>query len=1382
MRKRIFSGLLVLAIFFSCVSMPVQAVSAISMIGTGKFTLPGSDGFGIDVYGNYSYVGARDGGLRVFDITDKTKPVDITAADDAYLGTTVIDGNSAVLVHEGYLYAGFRTDSPGGVKKGVRKYSLDNPAEPQLVFVYEANNPNAMMFHNNVLHVADRSAGVKIYAAGQTKPVKTMKETGAEQVTGLVAYESFLYVSYANAGLLVYSLPETGYPVLQARRAIEGSNVNEILVNDDAVFLFDQGLKRISIVNLNSINGELSLLDEAQVVKFSNGQDKFDARDGLLDGDYLYVTTGSQLYIFDVSNIHNIKICDSISKSALYFRKQNQYVIAGARTNGMAIFQIGSIPPGQEIIPYEVRLQQLLEENTKYTPITFGDIEGHWARGSIEKLVNLGIMNGTAPGVFTPEGSISRADFSAVLTRALNMSPVSYAGAYADVTDDHPYASVMQIVYDAGLINPAMAASGYVLPAQAVVREELADMAVRGMEYIRAQEMQAGTVFFQDDGDISPWAYPSVTKAVYAGLLSDWNTPAFYPGQPVTRAEAAAITDRLLQSLNGDALNLTEYRQAPIILRVSDSVKAGELFTVYGEGMASEEFELRLAKAEDAAYHPAPVQGAVSLVPVYADAEGHYATFESPAQMEPGAYLLWVKNQYGWSKPGYLNQARAQWIGSDVIAEGNEVYLNGRNLDGNEFGANRLTAVRLVKDGQTFAATAAEVNPFMVRFTVGSEVPQGEYRVEATNDGILWTALTSGQTLKVLEQPEDPLGLGVAWAGEFNWAGQVNVKDFGALGDGTTDDTHSIQTAIDTVKAAGGGVVHFPEGVYVIETLSLPGNMVLSGEGMTSTKLLYRPVVEGKTAAQLNAATIIQSDSSTGVHGRQGLANLTLDIDTVTGITYQPQRYLWLGGSWNPTNPGTRTANYLFLKGVQIGSPSFDWNAADPDEPLAPRIYKANMVFSANEHVLVEDSKFLGDNANLTSTYMNRYLSFRNNEVNTFYGNIYVHGLYTVYDHNTITRAPWTVGKDASVSRQGIYTRSDTYVAHNTITNTGTYLGDGEVVAAESYNAGTSMYGNVLAAGSASLKVAPKTNAAGFPLTGGAFPNPWNMAQKGYGDWNVMIVDGKGMGQSRTIVAADKESRFLQVDRPWTVVPDSTSLFTVYLPMDNMTFYQNEVVNGSWGFLHYGPSNDTVISGNTGNGMQGIDLSIILKETYAADSTEGIDCRVWFNYFNRSEDNQFDGPAWKSAIGGIQVNVKYESGELHGKHAYGIEIRDNAIMGDGRNGAQIVAHLDSLNAQGAKSTGYGSVNGIVIRHANSKKKPEINGTQAVIIQGNQLSNLDRGITLGGHDYRKEADPGYLQNLAQAGSSGVVIEGNSFTDVVQPYVRYGDENTVMLGDE
>lgn len=50
-----------------------------------------------------------------------------------------------------------------------------------------------------------------------------------------------------------------------------------------------------------------------------------------------------------------------------------------------------------------------------------------------------------------------------------------------------------------------------------------------------------------------------------------------------------------------------------------------------------------------------------------------------------------------------------------------------------------------------------------------------------------------------------------------------NVKDFGAKGDGVTDDTLAIQLAINSTSRTGGGEVFFPPGIYLI------GNYVSNG-------------------------------------------------------------------------------------------------------------------------------------------------------------------------------------------------------------------------------------------------------------------------------------------------------------------------------------------------------------------------------------------------------------------------------------------------------------------------------------------------------------------------------------------------------------------------
>jgi len=62
-------------------------------------------------------------------------------------------------------------------------------------------------------------------------------------------------------------------------------------------------------------------------------------------------------------------------------------------------------------------------------------------------------------------------------------------------------------------------------------------------------------------------------------------------------------------------------------------------------------------------------------------------------------------------------------------------------------------------------------------------------------------------------------------------AADCNVRDFGAIGDGTTVNTAAIQMAIDACRDAGGGRVVVPRGVFVSGTLRLHSHIELHLEG-----------------------------------------------------------------------------------------------------------------------------------------------------------------------------------------------------------------------------------------------------------------------------------------------------------------------------------------------------------------------------------------------------------------------------------------------------------------------------------------------------------------------------------------------------------------------
>lgn len=68
--------------------------------------------------------------------------------------------------------------------------------------------------------------------------------------------------------------------------------------------------------------------------------------------------------------------------------------------------------------------------------------------------------------------------------------------------------------------------------------------------------------------------------------------------------------------------------------------------------------------------------------------------------------------------------------------------------------------------------------------------------------------------------------------------GYATPQDYGAKGDGTTDDTSAVQSAVNAVSSAGGGTVYLPAGTYKLSSaISVPNLVSLMGAGPGATTL-----------------------------------------------------------------------------------------------------------------------------------------------------------------------------------------------------------------------------------------------------------------------------------------------------------------------------------------------------------------------------------------------------------------------------------------------------------------------------------------------------------------------------------------------------------------
>ena len=180
---------------------------------------------------------------------------------------------------------------------------------------------------------------------------------------------------------------------------------------------------------------------------------------------------------------------------------------------------------------------------------TFSDIVGSPAQASVEALAARGVLNGRQADIFDPEGLVTRAEFCAMVVRALGLEPVSADTSFADVAKDDWFCSAVQTAYAYGIINGVSEAA--FAPNDSITREQVCVMLTRAARLCGADTamtpaaVRDALAVYTDYRSIGTWAQEEAAFCTANGIFSP-QTVLFEPTRAFSRAEMAAALFSLL--------------------------------------------------------------------------------------------------------------------------------------------------------------------------------------------------------------------------------------------------------------------------------------------------------------------------------------------------------------------------------------------------------------------------------------------------------------------------------------------------------------------------------------------------------------------------------------------------------------------------------------------------------------------------------------------------------------------------------------------------------------------------------------------------------------------------------------------------------------------
>ena len=181
----------------------------------------------------------------------------------------------------------------------------------------------------------------------------------------------------------------------------------------------------------------------------------------------------------------------------------------------------------------------------------FDDVsENFWASTPIKVLAARGIVKGVSDSKFAPDKTVTRAEFAAMLVRALNLEKVEYRDEFIDVSKSDWFGSEVATAARAGIVKGDD--QKRFNPNDSITRQEMAIMAVNAYRLLRGkgEYIEDNLSQFTDAGEISPWAREHVNEAVALSIIRGTPQKTINPKGTATRAEAAQVIYNLINIIN----------------------------------------------------------------------------------------------------------------------------------------------------------------------------------------------------------------------------------------------------------------------------------------------------------------------------------------------------------------------------------------------------------------------------------------------------------------------------------------------------------------------------------------------------------------------------------------------------------------------------------------------------------------------------------------------------------------------------------------------------------------------------------------------------------------------------------------------------------------